>query len=164
MSSSWWFSKGDQDYPARSPWGGWRTEIDVFEGNGNASNPMSSTLASHTHIFESPINSSELPARCSCSFGSKPASGVFTRQSLFKTPDLWSRGLHTATLHWNETHLEGLVDGRTAWSTQDHCMHAPLMMDFDRETMPNWFGLPALADLPDRPFTVEYVRAWTRAP
>jgi len=162
VSSSWWFSKSNQDYPPSVPWTGWRTEIDVFEGNGNASNPMSSTLASHTHIFDSPINSSALPARCACSFGSHPSKGICTRQSLFKTGSLWSKGRHTATLHWNETHLEVFVDGVAAWSAQDHCMRAPLMMDFDRETMPDWFGVPELSGLPDRPFSIEYVRSWTR--
>ena len=36
-------------------------------------------------------------------------------------------------------------------------------MDFDRETMPGWMVLPDPATLPDRPFEIDYVRAWRRA-
>jgi hypothetical protein len=35
-------------------------------------------------------------------------------------------------------------------------------MNFDSETMPDWFGLPREEDLPST-FSIEYVRAWKRA-
>jgi hypothetical protein len=37
--------------------------------------------------------------------------------------------------------------------------HQPLTLNFDSETMPNWFGLPKDSDLPST-YSIEYVRAW----
>ncbi len=40
--------------------------------------------------------------------------------------------------------------------------HHPLLLIFDSETMPEWFGMPDDADLPST-FSIEYVRAWKRS-
>jgi hypothetical protein len=37
--------------------------------------------------------------------------------------------------------------------------HQPLTLNFDSETMPNWFGMPRDQDLPST-FRIRYVRAW----
>ena len=39
--------------------------------------------------------------------------------------------------------------------------HQPLHMNFDSETMPNWFGLPKKENLPTT-FSIEYVRSYKR--
>jgi hypothetical protein len=37
--------------------------------------------------------------------------------------------------------------------------HQPLTMNFDSETMPDWFGLPDDNELPST-YIIEYVRSW----
>ena len=49
------------------------------------------------------------------------------------------------------------------WELPNCCLHQPLILRFDRETMPDWFGLPDRANLPDRPMQVDYVHAWQRS-
>ena len=39
--------------------------------------------------------------------------------------------------------------------------HQPLNMNFDSETMPDWFGLPKDEVLPST-FSVDYIRAWKK--
>ena len=41
--------------------------------------------------------------------------------------------------------------------------HQPLHLNFDSETMPDWFGLPDKKDLPAT-FSIDYVRSWRKKP
>ena len=52
------------------------------------------------------------------------------------------------------------ADGEPVGSLPAQCFQQPIGLDFDRETMPDWMGLPEAADLPDAPFEIDYVRAW----
>jgi hypothetical protein len=50
-------------------------------------------------------------------------------------------------------------DGVLVRTVANTMWHQPLFLIFDSETMPDWFGMPADADLPST-FSIEYVRAW----
>lgn len=52
-------------------------------------------------------------------------------------------------------------DGKVVRSLRNTHWHQPLHVNFDSETMPNWFGLPAKENLPST-FSIEYVRSWKR--
>jgi hypothetical protein len=54
------------------------------------------------------------------------------------------------------------VDGQCVRRQKNTHWHPPLTLNFDSETMPDWFGLPNPADLPST-FSVEYVRSWRKA-
>eukprot|EP00730_Choanoeca_flexa_P000712 TRINITY_DN10308_c0_g1_i4.p1 TRINITY_DN10308_c0_g1~~TRINITY_DN10308_c0_g1_i4.p1 ORF type:complete len:263 (+),score=29.72 TRINITY_DN10308_c0_g1_i4:198-986(+) len=163
VSSSFWF------YNSNTTAHHW-TEIDVFEMTGeHASQQLSTQDAMHTHVFMLPKeNTSFLPDLCDCSLPHETAlyqlqdapscsQANYTHRS---TP--YSQDFHVFGLLWTPEKLEYTVDGLMQWSLPNACMHQPLFLTFDRETMPDWFGLPSPVNLPDQPLTVEYVRAWTQ--
>ena len=53
------------------------------------------------------------------------------------------------------------MDGIERYSLENTHWHQPLHLNFDSETMPEWFGLPDEENLPGT-FSIEYVRAWQR--
>ena len=70
-------------------------------------------------------------------------------------------GWHTFGLEWNASKVGIYADGAPVGEALPAgCLAQAIGMDFDRETMPDWMGLPDPATLPDRPFEVDYVRAW----
>ena len=56
---------------------------------------------------------------------------------------------HTNTLLWNSTDIMVWEDDVLRVHRTGACMGAAQVMNFDRETMGNWFGLPDPASLPD---------------
>ena len=62
---------------------------------------------------------------------------------------------------WNRTQtcITGVYDGKIAREEKNTHWHQPLYLNFDSETMPEWFGLPNKQDLPST-FSIEYVRSW----
>ena len=53
------------------------------------------------------------------------------------------------------------LDGEGVNTIASSCLAVQAIgMEFDRETMPGWTKLPDPATLPDKPFLVDYVRAW----
>jgi len=83
--------------------------------------------------------------------------------------DFWSApfdladGYHVYGLEWDERELKFYVDGLLVRSGPNTDWHQPLTLNFDSETMPEWFGLPDPTDLPST-FSIEYVRAWKKSP
>ena len=159
ISSSWWFHDNNG-----SAW----SEIDVFETTG-ATNPQrgganASTLPSHVHVFALPDTPAPaLPARCGCEehpAGSAPCS-IGAQWSL-PGGAKFSDGFHVAQLNWTDSGVRVFLDGALVNTISSPCLLQPLGMDFDRETMPGWMELPPPESLPDQPFLVDYVRAWTR--
>ena len=69
---------------------------------------------------------------------------------------------HVYGLEWNSTKITYYADGVPVYSLNATCLHQPIGMDFDRETMPGWMGLPHSGKLPDRPYVIDYVRAWKK--
>ena len=60
---------------------------------------------------------------------------------------------------WRKDELRWYVDGVLVHSQENSYWHNPLYLIFDSETMPDWFGMPADADLPSS-FSINYVHAW----
>ena len=69
---------------------------------------------------------------------------------------------HAHAVEWDARQIKFYVGGRTVHSVEDTHWHQPLQMNFDGQTMPEWFGLPKAEDLPST-FSIEYVRSWRRA-
>ena len=133
-SSAFWFYAGDKDR--------W-TEIDVFEIGGKSAGyekKMNITM----HVFRTPENDQH-----------------WSVGSFFLSPANLADDFHVYGLEWDEKAINFYFDGvlvRTGPNTQ---WHQPLNMNFDSETMPDWFGLPKDEDLPST-FSVDYIRAWKK--
>ena len=154
VSSAFWLSN-DQ----RGSTGTW-TEIDIFEQAGTVDTTWDDyhVLHSNTHVFAlSGVDSWNLASTCGC-----------TGTSDCKDPDWWSRDditsfsddYHIYGLWWTSSFIKMYVDGELIRTTTNKCFHQELYLKFDRETFPNWFGLPDTSDLPDDPFIIDYVRTW----
>ena len=76
-------------------------------------------------------------------------------------PWRWADDYHVYGLDWRKDEITYYVDGVPVQKVENTHWHQPLYLNFDSETMPDWFGMPDDADLPST-FSVEYVRAWKR--
>lgn len=174
ISSSFWFHYNDG-----STW----TEIDVFESMGSrvhGPSPVatmnSSRMISHIHIFRlRGVATEDLPSKCGCTLPSQPSSGSprayeprdvvsCSLQTDSVRPFTFDDGFHTFALLWNESDVSFYADGQPVGRMPAQCLQQPVGLDFDRETMPEWMGLPRKADLPDQPFEIDWVRAWVPPP
>ncbi len=134
-SSAFWFQQDETP--------GWQTEIDVFEIGGNAKgfeNKYHMTL----HVFRTPTE------RKHWQIG-----------GAWLAPWRLADDYHVYGLDWGKADITFYVDGVAVQKVENTHWHQPLYLIFDSETMPDWFGMPADADLPST-FSVEYVRAWKR--
>ena len=66
---------------------------------------------------------------------------------------------HVYGLEWDEKEIKIFFDGVLIRRVENTHWHQALTLNFDSETMPDWFGLPRDEDLPSI-FSIEYVRAW----
>jgi len=121
------------------------TEIDVFEIGGGVPD-WKKKYNMNLHVFKTPQEKKHW---------SKPGGWI--------SPDDWADDYHVYGLEWNEEKLTWYVDGVPVRWTKNTNWHQPLTMNFDSETMPDWFGLPRDEDLPSV-FSIEYVRAWKKQP
>ena len=125
---------------------------------------MPSQLPSHVHVFALPnVSAASLPAACGCKEG-KPGEPPCSKGSTYTLPAnaTFADSFHVAALNWTASGVDVLLDGRLVNSIASPCLRQQIGMDFDRETMPGWMQMPPPATLPDRPFEVDYVRAWAR--
>ncbi|MCL5283650.1 MAG: family 16 glycosylhydrolase [Armatimonadetes bacterium] len=133
-SSAFWFYKSDPDR--------W-TEIDVFEIGGGATGFERRDNIT-VHVFHTP-----------------------TIKQHFQIGDAWiapfnlDADFHVYGLEWDEAELKFYFDGALIRKGPNTYWHQALTMNFDSETMPDWFGLPKRADLPST-YRIDYVRAWKR--
>ncbi len=132
-SSSFWFYKHT---PER-----W-TEIDVFELCG--AGKFSRRIHMNVHVFHTPESDKHWM---------KP--GVFT------APAPLDDAFHVYGLEWTPEVIRFYFDGHLVREGPNTHWHQPLTLNFDSETMPDWFGLPEPGTLPTT-YEVEYVRAWKR--
>ena len=131
-SSAFWFYKAVPEA---------HTEIDVFEiGGGSPTNERRAFAA--VHVFRLP----EVKEH-------RAVGGPWTAAA-----DL-ADDFHVYGLEWNERTIRWYFDGALVRSGPNVHWHQALDMNFDSETMPDWFGLPEKTELPAT-FTVDYVRAW----
>jgi len=155
ISSSFWFHFNDGS-------GTW-TEIDVFEALGsggcapNAAKMTSRRMCSHSHVFSlAGVAPAALPALCNCT----SAGGACSSGSCVDVPFAFDDGFHTYGLVWGGARLDVFADGARVNSLPGACHAQALEIDFDRETMPDWLGLPPVPFAGDAPFEVDYVRAY----
>ena len=159
ISSSFWFHQNDG-----TSW----TEIDVYESMGeNRSathwNMSTHEFCSHTHIFKLPnMNMTEIASKCKCQVqhGTTPHctnGGCTDMGTKFKFDDEF----HVAGLLWNTTTVVFYMDGVEIISYPANCFTQEIGVDFDRETMEDWFT----NEIPDHfieknPYEIDYIRAW----
>jgi hypothetical protein len=90
--------------------------------------------------------------------GRKP--GLFSRSNVeIKDGQLHLTARAEDVGEWNKKLIRWYVDGQVVRELENTHWHQPLHLNFDSETMPDWFGLPKKEELPAR-FSIEYVRAW----
>ena len=66
----------------------------------------------------------------------------------FKAPGRLADRFHTYGLEWTPEVIRFYFDGRMIRERKNTHWHQALHMNFDSETMPNWFGLPEKENLP----------------
>jgi beta-glucanase (GH16 family) len=135
-SSSFWFQQEDR---AKHP--GWSTEIDVFELCGKSAK-YERKYNMNAHVFSTPQQKRHWSVG-----GEWDAAWRFVDD------------FHVFGFEWTADELRWFVDGVLVRTVRNTHWHQPLFLIFDSETMPEWFGMPADADLPST-FSIEYVRAW----
>lgn len=131
-SSSFWFYKSDPEI--------W-TEIDVFEISGRAPG-FERKLNMTVHVMHTPTVKNHL------SWG-----------GAFETPTGLADDFHVYGLEWDKDEIKFCYDGVLVRKGRNTHWIQPLTLNFDSETMPEWFGLPKDGDLPSI-YDVDYVRAW----
>ena len=154
-SSAFWFYANDG-----KQW----TEIDVFEicGKAPAKEAVPKTAAQIARLVT--INMPKDYA-------------YFTNVHVFKTPEtgdkhwdaskIWTApyrladDFHVYGFLWSKDELIWYIDGKEIRKRNNSDWHQALTMNFDSETMPDWFGLPDPKDLPSV-FSIDYVRSWKR--
>jgi beta-glucanase (GH16 family) len=134
-SSSFWFQQDDS--PA------WQTEIDVFEIGGKAKG-FERKLNMNVHVFRTPQETRHWDVH-----------------GEWLAPAPLADDFHVYGLEWDRDQIRYYFDGVLVRWVENTMWHQPLFLIFDSETMSDWFGMPADADLPST-FSVDYVRAWVR--
>jgi beta-glucanase (GH16 family) len=137
-SSAFWFY-----YNTPQEW----TEIDVFE-IGGAAPEHEHVYHMNAHVFHSPTYQGTVKKHLSFP-GKWPAPYRLADEE------------HVYALQWDENMLRWYVDGHVVRELDNTHWHQPLHLNFDSETMPNWFGLPKKENLPAT-FSIEYVRSWKK--
>jgi len=121
------------------------TEIDVFEiGGGSPGHQRKYHM--NVHVFRTP----EEPNR------------HWDKSAIWEAPWDLADDYHVYALEWDKERLVWSVDGVVRHTQKNTHWHQPLHLNFDSETMPEWFGLPDEGTLPSA-FSIEYVRTWQRA-
>ena len=135
-SSAFWFYNN-----TRERW----TEIDVFEICG-VGEKWKRQYHMNVHVFHTPAEKKHW---------SKPAK--------WTAPYDLASGFHVYGLEWDAKSIKWWVDGKVVHEQENTPGHQPLHLNFDSETMPDWFGLPDKKDLPAT-FSIDYVRSWRKNP
>jgi beta-glucanase (GH16 family) len=133
-SSSFWFY-----HNTKERW----TEIDVFEIGGKARG-FERKYNMNVHVFKTPTEKRH-----------------WSFHGHWIAPADLAEAYHVYGLEWDKKKITWYFDGvPVRWVENTH-WHQPLTLNFDSETMPNWFGLPDEKDLPST-YSIEYVRAWKK--
>jgi beta-glucanase (GH16 family) len=135
-SSSFWF------YDSTSEW--W-TEIDVFEIGGGAAG-FERKYNMNVHVFRTPEEKKH-----------------WSMHAEWIAPADLADDHHVYGLEWDQEKIRWYFDGAPVRWVENTHWHQPLTLNFDSETMPNWFGLPRDSDLPST-YSIDYIRAWKRDP
>ncbi|NQT39922.1 MAG: family 16 glycosylhydrolase [Planctomycetes bacterium] len=139
-SSAFWFYAQDPGKEKTA----WWTEIDMFEiGGGSPAHERKVHM--NVHVFVTPDEGKR--------HWSKPRA--------WTAPFRLADDFHVYSLLWTKEQLTFYVDGQARYTLANTHWHQPLHMNFDSETMPDWFGLPKKENLPST-FSIEYVRSWKK--
>jgi beta-glucanase (GH16 family) len=133
-SSAFWFY-----HQAPDRW----TEIDVFEIGGRAPG-KERKLHITVHVFKTPEEKEH-----------------WQIHDAWNAPADLDEDFHVYGLDWDPKELRFYFDGALVRRGPNTHWHQPLTLNFDSETMPDWFGLPRDSDLPST-YSIEYVRAWKK--
>ena len=131
-SSSFWFYNNAIDL--------W-TEIDVFEIGGKSPG-FEKKYNMNVHVFKTPQEKRH-----------------WSKGGVWVSPTNLADKYHVYSLEWNKDVIIWYFDGVPVRKVKNTHWHQPLTLNFDSETMPDWFGLPKDEDLPST-YSIEYVRAW----
>ena len=134
-SSAFWFYENTKEI--------W-TEIDVFEMGAGAPGKERRDFM-NVHVFHTPTEEKHW---------AKP--GTYDHDA-----DL-ADDFHNYGLLWTKDKIEYLFDGKVIRSIENTHWHQALTLNFDSETMPDWFGLPKPEELPST-FSIESIRSWREA-
>lgn len=133
-SSAFWFYESTPEI--------W-TEIDVFEIGGGA--PEHEKKYHMTvHVMHSPTVKEHI-----------------SDSTAWISPDRLADSYRVYALEWDEKTLKWYVDGKVVRTLENKHWHQALAMNFDSETMPEWFGLPKKEELPST-FHIDYIRSWKK--
>ncbi|MBR4752759.1 MAG: acetylxylan esterase [Thermoguttaceae bacterium] len=135
-SSSFWFYADDADR--------W-TEIDVYE--------MSGAHPEHGQIYHMNLHVMRTPET-----GDKHIS----QGGQWKAPYRFADDFHRYGLLWTPEKICWYVDDQLVRESENTYWTQELTVNFDSETMPEWFGLPDPAELPAT-FQIDYIRHWMLA-
>ncbi len=135
-SSSFWFYDSTNEL--------W-TEIDVFEIGGGAPG-FERKYNMNVHVFRTPEEKKH-----------------WSMHAEWIAPADLADDYHVCGLEWDQEKIRWYFDGVLVRWVQNTHWHQPLTLNFDSETMPNWFGLPRDSDLPST-YSIDYVRAWKKGP
>jgi len=133
-SSAFWFYRIEPEL--------W-TEIDVFE-IGERAPGKERTVHTNAHVMRAP-----------------------TVKEHLKNPGKWEAPFrladeyHVYALEWDKDRIKFYVDGEAVRTLENTYWHQALNLNFDSETMPEWFGLPDREHLPAT-FSIDYVRSWKK--
>ncbi len=133
-SSAFWFYRNTKEI--------W-TEIDVFEICG-VGEKWKRTYNMNVHVFHTPEEKRH-----------------WSKGGKWTAPFDFADDFHVYGLLWDKDKITWYVDGKAVRSIDNTHWHQALHMNFDSETMPNWFGLPDKRSLPST-FSIDYVRSWQR--
>ena len=100
------------------------TEIDVFEIGARAPG-HERTVHMNAHVFHTPTEKKH-----------------WARGGKFEAPENLADAFHVYALKWTPQELVYYFDGQVVRTMENTHWHQPLYLNFDSETMPEWFGLP----------------------
>lgn len=86
--------------------------------------------------------------------------GRFENGSKWESGIRFAEDFHVFGFKWTPAFLEYYVDGVLVRRMPNAIFHSPLLLLFDTETMPGWFGVPPDDHLPAF-HEIDYVRTWT---
>lgn len=134
-SSSFWFYHSTEN---------WWTEIDVFE-LGAGVPKFEKVMHMTVHVFRTPGE----------------GENHWSVGGQFTAPERLADDYHVYGLEWDSREIKFYFDGVLVRRGENSHWHQPLYLNFDSETMPEWFGLPEDTALPST-YSIEYVRAWKK--
>ncbi len=123
------------------------TEIDVFEIGGTCPG-HEKKYHTNVHVFHTPDYKGTVEKHKSDS-------------KVWESPYFLADEFHVYGFEWDGDFLKWYVDRKLIRTKKNKHWHQALTMNFDSETMPNWFGLPNKENLPAT-FHIDYVRSWKK--